>query len=135
MAANHLAAAARELPPDGGVPDDLVARLAQTPYVLIGEATHGTAEFSALRAAQTRRLIEEHDFEAGAIEGGWPDAGRVHRFVTDTGDDDTVDDALGDVVRLPRWMWRNTVVRDFVDWLREHNAQRHQRPHRRAGQP
>lgn len=24
--------------------------------------------------------------------------------------------------RFPTWMWRNTVVLDFVEWLREHNA-------------
>ena len=26
--------------------------------------------------------------------------------------------ALGDFVRFPRWMWRNIVVVEFVEWLR-----------------
>ena len=24
--------------------------------------------------------------------------------------------------RFPAWMWRNTLVRDFVEWLRKHNT-------------
>jgi erythromycin esterase-like protein len=30
-------------------------------------------------------------------------------------------EALGGFTRFPAWMWRNTVVRDFVEWLRAHN--------------
>jgi len=30
-------------------------------------------------------------------------------------------DALKRFKRLPRWMWRNTVIVDFIHWLREHN--------------
>ena len=29
--------------------------------------------------------------------------------------------ALAGFQRFPTWMWRNTVVREFVEWLREHN--------------
>jgi len=42
----------------------------------------------------------------------------VNRFVR--GDDD--DDPLGGFRRFPAWMWRNTVVRDFVGWLRGRGA-------------
>lgn len=37
--------------------------------VLLGEATHGTAEFYRMRAAITLRLIADSGFDTVAIEG------------------------------------------------------------------
>ena len=39
-----------------------------------------------------------------------------------SGDDDSPEEALRGFERFPAWMWRNTVVRDFVGWLRWHNG-------------
>ncbi|MDP9240190.1 MAG: erythromycin esterase family protein, partial [Actinomycetota bacterium] len=89
--------------------------------VLIGEASHGTHEFYAARAAMTRRLIEERGFCAVAAEADWPDAYRVNRYVRGRTDDATGEEALRGFERFPTWMWRNTVVLDFVEWLRERN--------------
>ncbi|WP_245808253.1 erythromycin esterase family protein [Deinococcus hopiensis] len=89
--------------------------------VLIGESTHGTHEFYRTRAEITRRLLAEQGFDAVIIEGDWPDAQRVNRFVRGEGTDATPEEALANFERFPEWMWRNTVVRDFVGWLREHN--------------
>src|SRR5688572_25972444 len=61
--------------------DRIVSWLGDASVVLLGESTHGTHDFYAARAALTRRLIEERDFAAVAIEGDWPDAYRVNRFV------------------------------------------------------
>lgn len=90
-------------------------------FVLLGEASHGTHDFYGMRAAITQRLIEEGGFSAVAVEADWPDTYRVDRFVRGRSDDDNEVEALGDFVRFPTWMWRNTVVRDFIAWLREHN--------------
>jgi erythromycin esterase-like protein len=89
-------------------------------YVLIGEATHGTHEFYALRAQITKGLIER-GFCAVAVEGDWPDAHRVHRYVCGTGSDATAIESLGGFERFPVWMWRNADVVDFLGWLRSHN--------------
>jgi erythromycin esterase-like protein/predicted phosphoribosyltransferase len=89
--------------------------------VLVGEASHGTDEFYRLRAALTRRLIEDRGFTAVAVEADWPDALRVNRYVRGQGSDASSDEALSAFRRFPRWMWRNTVVQEFVQWLREHN--------------
>jgi erythromycin esterase-like protein len=90
-------------------------------FVLIGEASHGTREFYRTRADLTRRLIEERGFTAIAVEADWPDALRVNRYVRGQGADATSDQALAAFRRFPRWMWRNTVVQEFVEWLREYN--------------
>jgi erythromycin esterase-like protein len=104
--------------------DAIVSRLGEARIVLLGEASHGTHEFYATRAAVTRRLIETRGFRAVAIEGDWPDARRADRFVRARGEDRDADSALSGFRRFPQWMWRNTVVRSFVAWLRDHNAER-----------
>ena len=92
--------------------------------VLVGEATHGTEEFYRIRAELTRALIRAKQFNVVAVEADWPDAYRVNRWVTHATQENGPDAALGDFVRFPRWMWRNTVVVDFIDWLRGYNAKR-----------
>ena len=84
--------------------------------------SHGTREFYAERCAITRRLILEHGFTAVAVEADWPDAYQVNRYAKGEGDARSADEALNGFERFPAWMWRNTVVRDFVEWLRKHNA-------------
>ncbi|MEV6140168.1 erythromycin esterase family protein [Nocardia sp. NPDC051990] len=109
----------------GGVPpawalDELIG---DARFVLIGESSHGTAEFYRARAAMTRWLIAEKGFVAVAAEADWPDAYRVNRYVHGRGTDTTAEQALRGFERFPAWMWRNTEVRDFVTWLNEHNAE------------
>jgi len=90
--------------------------------VLLGEASHGTHEFYAIRAAATRRLIEAGRVDAVAVEADWPDAYRVNCHVRGAGEDAGAAEALADFRRFPAWMWRNTDVAAFVDRLRAHNA-------------
>lgn len=116
-----------------GADDDftpLLERIGDARIVMLGEASHGTAEFYATRARLTQRLITERGFDLVAIEGDWPDAARVNRFVTGTAGERPIRDArdaLAGFQRFPTWMWRNTVVLDFVDWLRTHNLRHPER--------
>jgi erythromycin esterase-like protein len=120
-----IRSAARPLHGPEGDPaavDAIVDRIGDARVVLLGEASHGTHEFYALRSAVTRRLIETRGVRAVTIEGDWPDARRVDRFVRGRSDDPDAVAALTGFRRFPQWMWRNTVVRDFVSWLAGHNA-------------
>jgi erythromycin esterase-like protein len=101
--------------------DALLGWIGDARMVLLGEASHGSHEFYTERAAITRRLILEKGFTAVAVEADWPDAYRVNRFVHGRSADRRPAAALGDFRRFPRWMWRNTVVHEFVGWLRHHN--------------
>lgn len=101
--------------------DPLLGMVGDRDLVLLGEATHGTLEFYAMRAEITRRLIVEHGFDAVAVEADWPDAYRLNRFVMGVGEH-SIDDAFGDFQRFPTWMWRNQTVREFILWLHAHNA-------------
>jgi erythromycin esterase-like protein len=102
--------------------DELLDLVGDARFVLLGEATHGTHEFYEERARITQRLIEEKGFHAVAVEADWPDAYRVNRYVRGQSDDADADDALSGFERFPNWMWRNTDVVGFVEWLREHNG-------------
>jgi erythromycin esterase-like protein/predicted phosphoribosyltransferase len=120
--AELVAGAAIDAP--GGVPptDVLEDLIGDARVVLIGESSHGTHEFYEARAEITKWLIEHKGFNAVAAEADWPDAYRVNRYVRGLGDDDSPEEALRGFQRFPAWMWRNTVVRDFVGWLRWHNG-------------
>src|SRR3954466_66803 len=101
--------------------DALVALAGEAQFVLIGEASHGTHEFYEMRAELSRRLMQGKAFRIIALEADWPDTLRAHRYVTGQSDDRDAASALGDFARFPSWMWRNTVMVQFLDWLREHN--------------
>ena len=82
---------------------------------------HGTREFYKERVKITQRLILEKGFTAIVVEADWPDAWRVNRYVRGLSADPNAREALAGFERFPAWMWRNTEVCDFVEWLREHN--------------
>jgi erythromycin esterase-like protein len=102
--------------------EDLLDLVGDARLVLLGDASHGTHEFYALRAEVTRRLIAERGFGAVAVEADWPVAARVNRYINRVGEDADAEAALGDFTRFPRWMWRNHVIVSLVEWLREHGG-------------
>jgi erythromycin esterase-like protein len=102
--------------------EPMIAAAARSQFVLIGEASHGTHEFYATRALITKELISKHGFSAVCIEGDWPDAYRVNEYVRGRGDAVTAENALNGFSRFPTWMWRNDVVVEFVEWLKQYNA-------------
>ena len=101
--------------------DSLFDLIGDRRLVLIGEASHGTHEFYRERARITRRLIDQRGFTVVAVEGDWPDAYRVNRYVMGMSSDTDADTALGGFRRFPTWMWRNHDVLNFVQWLRARN--------------
>src|SRR6266513_1450158 len=110
-------------PLSGGINDydGLLKLIGNARFVLMGEATHGTHEFYSEHAAITKRLIAEKGFSLVAIEADWPDSARVHRYVGSNTADANANEALSDFRRFPIWMWRNTVMVEFVEWLRNFN--------------
>ena len=120
--------------PAGVPPREMLSELiGDARIVLIGESSHGTQEFYRARAEITKWLIEEKGFCAVAAEADWPDAYRVNRYVRGQGTDVTAVEALRGFERFPSWMWRNTAVRDFVEWLRVNNRRASSQHRRQAG--
>lgn len=101
--------------------DALLKMTKNARFVLIGESTHGTKEFYKIRAELTKKLIVEQGFCAVAIEGDWPDAYHVNRYVNHTNHNGNSTHALSHFDRFPRWMWQNKEVLSFIKWLHGYN--------------
>ena len=99
----------------------LLEKIGDARFVLMGEASHGTHEFYQARIELTKHLIEEKGFMAVMIEGDWPDAYRIHRYLQGQGEANQSEAALEDFKRFPTWMWRNTTIPPFLQWLRAYN--------------
>ncbi|MFH8349180.1 erythromycin esterase family protein [Streptomyces sp. NPDC018045] len=103
--------------------DPLMERIGDARYVLLGEASHGTADYYRWRAQLTQRLITEKGFSFVGVEGDWPDCLDLHCSVTAApGAPEDPRQALERFSRWPRWMWANTDVARFARWLRAHNT-------------
>jgi len=132
-ASNHQPARTLSLPeciaqaatplPEIDDPDFAAAfdRFADKRVVLLGEASHGTHEFYAARAAITRRFVERHGFTIVAAEADWPDAAVLDRYIRHQ---PPREGAEAPFQRFPTWMWRNTVVARLMKDLRELNEGR-----------
>ncbi len=106
----------------------LMERIGNSRLVLLGEASHGTAEFYDMRAIISKELIEKKGFRLIAVEADWPDAAQINHFVRDTRLEPMEEATF---TRFPSWMWANTQVLEFIKWLRHHNQQLD--PEQRAG--
>jgi erythromycin esterase-like protein len=105
--------------------DPLMERIGDAHYVLLGEASHGTADFYDWRRTISQRLIREKGFSFIAVEGDWPDCYRINRYVKGYADaGESAREVLHAFERWPTWMWANEEVVALVEWMRDHNRQR-----------
>jgi len=103
----------------------LLERIGDADYVLLGEASHGTAEYYIWRSELSQRLIEEKGFSFIAVEGDWPDCYRLNRYIKGYPDaGDSAREVLHSFQRWPTWMWANEEIVNLAEWLRGFNANR-----------
>ncbi len=107
----------------------LMKRIGDARVVLLGEATHGTAEFYDMRARITKELIQHKGFRFVAVEADWPDAAQIDHFIRETRMEPTEEPTFA---RFPTWMWANMQVLEFVKWLRDYNK-RYSSPDKAVG--
>ncbi|MER2106279.1 MAG: erythromycin esterase family protein [Solibacillus sp.] len=107
----------------------IVEAVGDANIVMIGEASHGTSEFYTIRAELSKKLIEQKGFQLIAVEGDWPSAQAVNRYVKGySAQDETAKDVLMKAFhRWPTWMWANEEVATFTEWLKELNKNREQK--------
>jgi len=99
----------------------LLERIGDSRLVLLGEASHGTAEFYEMRARISRELIEKKDFNIIAVEADWPDAAHIDHYIHGASPDPLLESAP--FSRFPTWMWANHSVLKFIHWLKAHNEE------------
>src|SRR5689334_22159370 len=102
--------------------DPLLEHIGEARYVLLGEASHGTADYYMWRYRISRRLIEEKGFSFIGVEGDWPDCYRMNRYVKGYDENGTSAYAvLHAFERWPTWMWANREIISLAEWMRQHN--------------
>ena len=115
---SHVIASAAERFSDLTELTALAERFAHRRVVLLGEATHGTAEFYDARARITEILVARHGFTIVAAEADWPDASVYDAFVRGLPRPRVPASAF---TRFPNWMWRNGQVNNFLQRLKAIN--------------
>ncbi len=89
--------------------------------VLLGESSHGTAEFYDWRLELTKRLISEKKFSFVTLEAGWPSIYRLNAYVKGNSDYQSAKEILMQFGQWPQWMWKNEKIQNLVEWLKQHN--------------
>jgi erythromycin esterase len=91
--------------------------------VSLGEATHGSREFFTMKHRILEYLVEEMGFTVFAIEANLPEADAVDQYVMHgTGDPRAA------IRGMYFWTWNTAEVLDMVEWMREYNLRRGDRP-------
>jgi erythromycin esterase len=85
--------------------------------VALGEDSHGTHEFFAMKDRLVRFLVQRMGFTTFAMEATWAESNRVNDYVLGGPGDPHV--LLSD---LYFWTWNTQEVFDMIQWMHAHNA-------------
>tara|TARA_B100000925_G_C22006532_1_gene473952 strand:- start:1027 stop:2646 length:1620 start_codon:yes stop_codon:yes gene_type:complete len=103
--------------------NDIIKKIPENNEItLLGESTHGTSEFYDIRSSITKSLIENREYTILLIEAEWPDIYRVNTYIQGKGSDKNASESLGNIDKFPKWMWRNNMIVELIEWLRAYNA-------------
>lgn len=108
---------------DPTLPDTELAPLddlGQALVVGLGEATHGTHEFFAMKHRLFRYLVERFDFRAFAFECDYGESLYFDRWVN--GEAGELDSLMRK--RMHFWTWRTIEVKALLEWMRQINLAR-----------
>ena len=93
----------------------------------LGDATHGTHEFSTIKLRMIDFLVRTKGFDVIAFEAPFPVMNRINTYVQGGAGDPRA--ILGDAARrLAYWFWYTEEMLAVVEWARAYNAQRGTKP-------
>ncbi|MER7702643.1 erythromycin esterase family protein [Kitasatospora sp. NPDC097605] len=125
-ALDRVAQPLRTTDPGGRTADlrALGAMIGDAQVVGLGEATHGSHEFFAMKERVFRYLVEEKGFTTFALETSWTSGLLV---------DEYVQGGPGDARRIVREAlggspWEREEFAELISWMREYNRSHPQRP-------
>ncbi len=102
--------------------DDLLLEMDKSRHVLLGESTHGTKEYYLIRSYISKALIEDYGFDFIAVEGDWASIYELNKYVKLMDEAaESGEEAMGNIQRWPEWMWKNEIILDLVEWMRDYN--------------
>ena len=98
--------------------EPLAGVVGEARIVALGEATHGTAEFTQLRARMMEYLVREKGFTVFALETSWAGARDLNAYVGGGAGDGRA--LLTRYARLA-WPWRTAQMLEVLEWMRTYN--------------
>ena len=81
----------------------------------LGEATHGTKEFSEIKSDIVKILVTHYNYKYFILEAGFTDCIKINEFIQNKSDD-----SLNLFKGLP-WPWATTEFYDILVWMRNYN--------------
>ncbi len=96
--------------------DGFAPAIGKARIVAVGEATHGTREFSQLKHRMLEYLVMRHGFSVFAIESQYGEVTTLNDYVVDGKGD--MDAALASIFGI----WKTEEVRAMIEWMRTWNA-------------
>jgi erythromycin esterase-like protein len=108
----------------------LMDAIGEAKIVLLGEASHGTAEYYDWRTEISRKLVETKGFSFIAVEGDWPSCYEVNRYIKGRSKHHSAEAMLQESFqRWPTWMWANRETERLVTELKQINETREAADH------
>jgi len=98
--------------------NQLLRKMSDCRVVMLGESTHGTAEFYQLRRMISQKLIEDHGFKFIAVEGDWPDCWKLNQYIENK-KGQSARKLMQNFQRWPTWMWANEETEKLIEWMKE----------------
>ncbi|MGW4468695.1 erythromycin esterase family protein [Nonomuraea sp. NPDC004354] len=95
----------------------LGAMIGDAKVVGLGEATHGSHEFFAMKERVFRYLVEEKGFTTFALELGWSSGLQIDDYLQ-TGKGDAREIATAALANSP---WDREEFVSLIEWMRDHN--------------
>lgn len=93
-----------------------------TDVLLLGESTHGTEEFYQIRSDITKNLVENNNYNIILFETDWFNLYNVNKYINNNSKTDDVFEALVNINNFPKWLWKNNVIIELIQWLRMYNT-------------
>lgn len=94
--------------------------------VALGDTTHGTHEFYTVKLRVIDYLVRNMDFDTIAFEAPYPIFSRLNDYIqTGLGDPRAI---LGELRPLTYFFWDSEEVLALVEWMRDYNVHRGDRP-------
>ena len=115
-----------ELIPDTRDLFPLQSIIGSAEVVAIGEVTHGTHEFYTVKLRVIDYLVRNMNFDTIAFEAPFPLFERLNAYIQGGAGDPRA--ILGEMYAMTYFFWDVEEVLALVEWMREYNAHRGDRP-------
>jgi erythromycin esterase-like protein len=94
----------------------LIIDISSKKIIALGESTHGTKEFTLVRAEIVKSLVTQYGFNAFLLEADFMPCKAINEFIlTGKGDPETL------LLNVRLWPWIHQDFLDLINWMKDYN--------------